>query len=85
MTEAGCIALDLTGLSCPQLVLQLAERLRDAPAGACYRVVASDPLSRVDIPYFLHRRGHALLQQGREGDHLVFLIRAGAMPGEAAD
>jgi tRNA 2-thiouridine synthesizing protein A len=55
------IEVDARGLRCPMPVIRLAEAARDAPAGACIVVLASDPAARYDIPAWCRMRGHELL------------------------
>jgi len=56
------IEVDARGLRCPLPVVRLAEAARDAPAGACIVVLASDPAARYDIPAWCRMRGHELLE-----------------------
>ena len=69
--------LDLSGLACPQVVLRLADHMRTLPPGSCLTVVCTDPLSAIDVPFFLHRAGHELLAQAREQGSYRFVIRRG--------
>ncbi|MGX1308637.1 tRNA 2-thiouridine synthesizing protein A [Amorphus suaedae] len=80
---SGETALDLRGLNCPLPVLRLAKALRGAGQGARFRVAATDPLSKLDIPHFCRSNGHAVLES-RESDGVFhFLIEAGAEAARA--
>jgi tRNA 2-thiouridine synthesizing protein A len=68
------VRLDLRGLFCPQPVLRAKKALRDLPAGAVVVLECTDPLSVVDVPYFVHRTGHVLVGEERRGDVYIFRI-----------
>lgn len=74
----GETALDLRGLNCPLPVLRLAKALRGSGQGARFRVAATDPLSKLDIPHFCRSNGHALLESSETDGVFHFLIEAGA-------
>lgn len=73
--------LDLTGLLCPHVVLRLAEQMRALPAGSRIRVIATDPLSAIDVPFYLGKAGHQLLSRDRQDARIVFIIECGDPPG----
>ena len=67
--------LDLSGLLCPLPVLKARKRLESMPPGAILKVIATDPMSAIDMPHFCNEQGHALLEQSRDGAALIFRIR----------
>ena len=67
--------LDLSGLLCPLPVLKARKRLEAMPAGAVLKVIATDPMSAIDMPHFCSEQGHALLGQDRSADTYIFRIR----------
>lgn len=69
--------LDATGLLCPLPVLKARKRLKSLADGECLRVLADDPAAIIDIPHFCAEAGHALVSQGEDGAHQVYLIRKG--------
>jgi tRNA 2-thiouridine synthesizing protein A len=69
--------LDLRGLKCPLPAMLARKHLAGIPAGASVWVLASDPLSTVDIPHMCHREGHTLIESDAAPDHHRFLIRRG--------
>ena len=73
--------LDLTGLRCPQVVLRLADFLRDLPPGTRVEVTSTDPLSAIDVPFFLDRTGHRLLSRERVPPRVVFVIECAPADG----
>jgi tRNA 2-thiouridine synthesizing protein A len=67
--------LDLSGLLCPLPVLKARKRLEAMPAGAILKVIATDPMSAIDMPHFCNEQGHTLLDQAKDGEALIFRIR----------
>jgi tRNA 2-thiouridine synthesizing protein A len=69
------IELDVTGLLCPLPVLKARKRLEAMASGSVLKVVASDPMSAIDMPHFCNEQGHALLAQSQDGPNHIFRIR----------
>ncbi|WP_010140688.1 sulfurtransferase TusA family protein [Oceanicola sp. S124] len=69
--------IDARGLRCPLPVLRAQKALRALPSGARLRVLADDPMARIDMPHFCAEAGHALLEAEENGGALTFLIRRG--------
>lgn len=67
--------LDLSGLLCPLPVLKARKRLGMMAPGSILRVIATDPMSAIDMPHFCNEQGHTLLDQCQEGTALIFRIR----------
>ena len=67
--------MDLSGLLCPLPVLKARKRLESMPPGGILKVIASDPMSAVDMPHFCNEQGHALLSQEKRGAAFIFRIR----------
>jgi tRNA 2-thiouridine synthesizing protein A len=67
--------LDLRGLKCPLPALMARRKLAALAPGETIRVLASDPLSVVDIPHMCNEERHALIGQEQAADHHRFLIR----------
>jgi tRNA 2-thiouridine synthesizing protein A len=69
--------LDLRGLKCPLPALLARRKLAALAPGEIILVLASDPLSVVDIPHMCHEAGHTLIETSRMFDHHRFRIRRG--------
>ena len=69
------ITLDLSGLLCPLPVLKARKRLEGMPSGGILKVIATDPMSAIDMPPFCNEQGHTLLEQGQDGAALIFRIK----------
>ena len=67
--------LDLSGLLCPLPVLKARKHLEGMVSGTILKVVATDPVSAIDMPHFCNEQGHTLLEQCRDGDALIFTIK----------
>ncbi len=67
--------LDALGLRCPLPVLKARKRLKGMAPGSVLRIEADDPAAIIDVPHFCTEQGHTLLDQAREGDTLIFLVR----------
>lgn len=71
------IVLDLVGLNCPLPVLKSRRALAGMAPGARLRVLASDPMSAIDLPHMCRQDGHRLVAQSRDGGRLIFVIACG--------
>ncbi|EHH67622.1 sulfurtransferase TusA family protein [Gluconobacter morbifer] len=67
--------LDLRGLACPLPVLKANRALRDLPAGARLRILATDRASVADFQSYCRETGHALIAFTDAAGVLSFLIR----------
>ena len=55
------IEVEARGHRCPVPTLRLRRALEGAPSGAVIRLLADDPLARIDVPHFAAQRGLELL------------------------
>ena len=72
------ILLDARGHRCPVPTLRLRRALEAASAGARIRLLADDPLARIDVPHFAASIGAELLEQGEADGALSFLVAKSA-------
>jgi tRNA 2-thiouridine synthesizing protein A len=72
--------LDVTGLLCPLPVLKARKALGSMAAGHIIEVIATDPMSMIDMPHFCTEQGHELLQAEQREARFVFRIRKAAVP-----
>jgi tRNA 2-thiouridine synthesizing protein A len=68
------ILIDARGHRCPVPTLRLRRALEDAPAGTRVRLLADDPMARIDVPHFAGQLGLDLLEQGEAEGALSFLV-----------
>lgn len=72
--------LDVRGFNCPLPVLKTKLALRPMAEGEVLRVLATDPMSVVDLRAYCARTGHELLRWSGDAE-FEFLIRKGGAPG----
>ena len=70
------ILVDARGHRCPVPTLRLRRALEDAPPGARVRLLADDPLARIDVPHFAAEAGAELIERGEVDGALSFLVAA---------
>ena len=70
------ILVDARGLRCPAPTLRLQRALRSAAAGQSIRLLADDPMARIDVPHLLAAKGGVLLSTNEQDGALSFLIEA---------
>lgn len=58
------IVVDARGLKCPLPVLKAEKALARAQPGTSIRVLATDPLARIDIPHYCNENGHGVSVTG---------------------
>lgn len=54
--------------------LRLRRALEDAPPGARVRLIADDPLAKIDVPHFAAGSGFVVVESGETDGVLSFLI-----------
>ncbi len=69
------ILVDARGHHCPVPTLRLRRALQDAAPGTAVRLLADDPMARIDVPHFAGQLGLEILERGDEAGVLSFLIR----------
>lgn len=73
------VELDLRGLKCPLPVMRARKALARLTPGAEVTVLATDPMTSVDIPHMCHEDGHALIDADQQDARtLRFHIRCGS-------
>lgn len=68
------ILVDARGHRCPVPTLRLRRALEAAPAGARVRLLADDPMARIDVPHFAAQGGFEVLEQAEVERGLSFLL-----------
>ena len=67
--------IDLSGLLCPLPVLKARKRLETMATGKILKVLATDPMSALDMPNFCSEQGHTLLTSENNGTTFTFRIK----------
>lgn len=66
------MVIDARGHRCPVPTLRLSRALARAGAGQIVRLIADDPLARIDVPHFIREQGYRLKSVAGEGEALIF-------------
>lgn len=69
------ILIDARGHRCPVPTLRLRRALEAAAPGARVRLLADDPMARIDVPHFAAEAGMALVEQSEAQYGLSFLVQ----------
>lgn len=68
------ILIDARGHHCPVPTLRLRKALEEAAPGARLRLLATDPMAKIDVPHFANQSGAQLLESGEDAGALSFLV-----------
>ena len=74
MTQIPDIVIDARGHRCPVPTLRLQTALQGAAPGQRVKLLADDPLARIDVPHFLAAKGYPLIESADDGEALSFLV-----------
>lgn len=72
--EPDELLIDARGHHCPVPTLRLRRALEAARPGARLRLLADDPMARIDVPHFAAQAGVELLETGEDSGVLSFVI-----------
>lgn len=73
---SGETLVDARGHRCPVPTLRLRRVAANATAGQLIRLLADDPLARIDVPHFAAQAGLTIVESTSEGPVFSFLLRA---------
>lgn len=73
--EADEIVVDARGHRCPVPTLRLRRTVEAAPPGAIVRLLADDPLARIDAPHFVAQARLELLDVRVDGALVTVRVR----------
>ena len=68
------ILVDARGHRCPVPTLRLRRALEKAAEGQVVRLLADDPMARIDVPHFVQTEGFRLVSSRQDGQILVFEV-----------
>ena len=68
------ILVDARGHRCPTPTLRLRRAAEHAAPGARIRLLADDPMAKIDVPHFAGQAGLTVLESGEDGGVLSFLL-----------
>ena len=68
------ITVDARGHRCPVPTLRLRRALEDAGSGVKVRLLADDPLARIDVPHLASGAGFVVVETSERDGVLSFLV-----------
>ena len=71
--------VDTRGHRCPAPTLRLRRALEGLPPGARVRLLADDPMARIDVPHFAAQNRHLLVSTETNGSWLEFVVERAAL------
>ncbi len=67
--------VDTSGLNCPMPVLKSKKAINSIEIGQILKIISTDPGSAKDIPAWARTTGQELLEETKEGEKFVFLVK----------
>ncbi len=61
--------------------LRLRRAWQNAPSGAVFRLLADDPLARIDVPHFAREAGLEVVSVEVSGEEITVLLKAPVASG----
>ena len=80
MTSLTEIEVDARGHRCPVPTLRLRRALEHAQSGQIVRLLADDPLAKIDVPHFAAQAGCEVIEVAAVERGWVFRVRKGESP-----
>jgi TusA-related sulfurtransferase len=68
-------SIDARGMPCPGPLMSLIGAIREGHIDDTFEVLSSDEGSKTDIPAWVAKAGHELVEIVPEGDHARFIVR----------
>jgi tRNA 2-thiouridine synthesizing protein A len=75
------LTIDARGHRCPVPTLRLRRALESMRAGEMVRLIADDPMARIDTPHFVRQAGHELIETTEDAGALTFVVRKAGVAG----
>ena len=75
MSEA--IVVDARGHRCPVPSLRLRKAMQDAGAGQVFRLLATDAMARIDVPFLMQETGGKVIGITEDGGVLTLTVESG--------
>lgn len=72
------IEVDARGHKCPVPSLRLRKAMQDQPVGTRLRLLATDLMARIDVPFLMQEQGGQVIEIVTREDGLVITVEIGA-------
>lgn len=67
--------LDVSGHQCPIPVLRLRRRLEKIEKGMSIKLIATDPMTLIDIPNFCRETVHVIEETHENEEEIIYIIK----------
>ncbi|MHA2495349.1 MAG: sulfurtransferase TusA family protein [Candidatus Hodarchaeales archaeon] len=74
MTEERKV-IDTRGALCPGPLMELIKKMKRAPIGSVFEVWSSDQGTQRDLPKWVEKAKHELVEIGEEADYNRFVVK----------
>lgn len=71
---AASLTVDARGHRCPVPTLRLRRALEGSAPGLVVRLLADDPMAKIDVPHFCAAEGYRLMASAVDGETLTFEV-----------
>lgn len=68
-------SIDARGMACPGPLMNLIGAIRQGQVGQAFEVLSSDDGSRTDIPAWVAKAKHELIEVRQEAGYAAFVVR----------
>lgn len=72
---AGRMVVDARGSWCPGPLMELVRVIKEEPVGTEFELLSNDEGSRKDVPMWLEKAGHTLLEVRNETGYDCYVVR----------
>jgi tRNA 2-thiouridine synthesizing protein A len=72
------LTIDARGHRCPVPTLRLQKALEGLEPGQSVRLIADDPMARIDVPHFAAAGGHQVVAVEDQAGAVAFTVRKAA-------
>lgn len=69
--------LDVSGHKCPLPVLRLRRMMENVGTGELIELIATDPMTLIDIPNYCREAGHSLENVTEGAEYILYLVKKG--------
>ncbi|MEM0089375.1 MAG: sulfurtransferase TusA family protein [Archaeoglobaceae archaeon] len=69
------VVIDARGSYCPGPLMELIKTIKKVPLGETIELLSSDASSAKDVPEWVKRAGHELVEVKKEGDYWKIVVK----------
>ncbi|WP_395943651.1 sulfurtransferase TusA family protein [Brevundimonas sp.] len=68
------VVIDARGRRCPTPSLKLMKAMENAASGARFRLLATDPMARIDVPFLMQQKSGRIVEVDEADGVLSFVV-----------